>query len=97
MSGIKGEELRRIDCEIGLVGINTSQRIDEVKREEGDWERIPIKVDSGAVDTVMPRGMARHFEVHKTNRSQQGPGFKAANGATNPLGGALQSPRYCTY
>ena len=52
----------------------------EVNMTDGCWERIPVKIDSGAVDTVMPPHVALHFEVKETDASRNGPGFRAANG-----------------
>ena len=46
----------------------------------GEWERIPVKLDSGAVATVMPPKVAKHFKVTQTEMSRNGPGFAAANG-----------------
>ena len=66
--------------EIGLVGRNTAPEIREICTVSGEWERIPIKIDSGAIDTVMPPSVGRHFNVVETEMSQKGPGFKAANG-----------------
>ena len=48
---------------------------------EGKWERIPVKIDSGAIDTVMPPTVAKYFNVVQTEMSQKGPGFRAANGS----------------
>ena len=38
-----------------------------------------MKIDSGAVDTVMPPTMARHFPTEETARSKAGAGYLAAN------------------
>ena len=40
-----------------------------------------MKIDSGAIDTVMPPHVANHFGLVETELSKTGPGFKAANGA----------------
>ena len=63
------------------VDRNYPREISSVVRVEGDWERIPIKVDSGAVDTVMPPSVANYFNLVKTEMSKEGPGFRAANGS----------------
>ena len=39
-----------------------------------------MKIDSGAVATVMPLSVARHFRISETQLSKKGPGFRAANG-----------------
>ena len=54
--------------------------VNAVSTAHGQWERIPMKVDSGAVATVMPPCVARHFKVCETPLSKKGPGFRAANG-----------------
>ena len=38
-----------------------------------------MKIDSGAVDTVMPPTVARHFPDEETARSNTGAGYLAAN------------------
>ena len=48
---------------------------------EDGWERIPVRIYPGAVDTVMPLGVARHFVLNATEYSRNGPGFRAANGS----------------
>ena len=40
-----------------------------------------MKIDSGAIDTVMPKHVAQHFETVETDASKNGPGFRAANGS----------------
>ena len=54
--------------------------VNSVDATDGQWERIPMKIDSGAVATVMPLSVARHFRVSETQLSKKGPGFRAANG-----------------
>ena len=41
-----------------------------------------MKIDSGAIDTVMPPNMAVGFTVHQTDQSVNRPGFRAANGTS---------------
>jgi hypothetical protein len=45
------------------------------------WERIAVQVDSGAVDSVAPPGIAQAFNTMKTKLSEAGIGFVAANGS----------------
>ena len=59
---------------------NVPQEIGAVTHVEGLWERIPVKIDSGAIDTVMPPTMAKYFDTVETEMSKKGPGFRAANG-----------------
>ena len=54
--------------------------VDAVSARQGSWERLPIKIDSGAVETVMPKDMAEQFPIEQTQRSRTGGGFRAANG-----------------
>ena len=63
------------------VDVNRPQEIGAVTHVEGQWERIPVKIDSGAIDTVMPPTIARYFDTVQTEMSQKGPGFRAANGS----------------
>ncbi len=44
-----------------------------------DWERIRGQVDSGAIDAVGPKDVARAFEMKKTLTSKKGVGHVAAN------------------
>ena len=40
-----------------------------------------MKIDSGAIDTVMPPQVANQFSLTEIELSKSGPGFKAANGS----------------
>ena len=51
----------------------------EMSRTAQGWGRIAMKIDSGAVDTVMPPTMARRFPTEETERSKMGAGYLAAN------------------
>ena len=66
---------------ISEVCRNTNREIASVSQTAGQWERIAVKIDSGAVDTVMPPHVATHFNLEHTEMSKSGPGFKAANGS----------------
>jgi hypothetical protein len=46
-----------------------------------EWERVTVQVDSGAVDSVAPPGIAAAFSTMKTKMSEAGIGFVAANGS----------------
>ena len=61
---------------IAEVDRNVPREIASVSQTIGQWERIPINIDSGAIDTVMPPHIATHFSLEHT---KSGPGFKAAN------------------
>ena len=34
--------------------------------QDRNWERIAVKIDSGAVDTVMPPTVAQYFPLEET-------------------------------
>ena len=69
------------DMDVLSVDVNKPQEIGSVAQVSGEWERIPIKIDSGAIDTVMPPSVAKHFRTVETEMSRRGPGFRAANGS----------------
>ena len=58
---------------------NNQTSLLEVACETQGWERVVLKIDSGAVDTVMPPTVARYFPVEETERSKVGAGYLAAN------------------
>ena len=51
-----------------------------VDRFKGEWERVPVTVDSGAIDSVIPKGVASGVKVKETRASRQGLKYRAANG-----------------
>ena len=46
-----------------------------------DWFELGVTVDSGACDTVMPAGVAKHIKVRESSRSKAGHKWEAANGS----------------
>ena len=46
---------------------------------EEEWESVKITVDSGAVDTVGPQGIAKGFPLLSTEASRKGMCYRAAN------------------
>jgi hypothetical protein len=64
--------------------LNLIEREDECRGElnmvEGEWEKIRVNVDSGAVDWVTNKETARAFDVKPTRASKDGRGYRAANG-----------------
>ena len=66
---------------IAPVDRNVAPEIGSITKISGQWERIPIKTDSGAIDTVMPPSVGLHVELVEAEMSQRGPGFRAANGS----------------
>ena len=63
---------------------NNSANLMEVNCSVQNWERIPLKIDSGAIDTVMPPTMAKYFPLEPTERSRNGEGYLAANNSVIP-------------
>ena len=53
----------------------------EVNHFAHAWERIRVQVDSGAIDTVAPKHVAKAFSLMETKMSKKGIGFIAANGS----------------
>ena len=51
-----------------------------VEQYQGNWERVPVTLDSGAVHSVIPRRYAQVFQVKQTEASRRGMGYRAANG-----------------
>ena len=51
-----------------------------VEQVRGEWERIQVTADSGAIDSVIPRRMARGVAVKETAASRRGLKYRAANG-----------------
>jgi hypothetical protein len=49
-------------------------------REKDGWERVRVQVDSGAIDTVAPKGVAAELPIRETRASKMGLGYVAANG-----------------
>ena len=66
---------------IDEVTRNVDTHIDEVIPEQGNWERIPLKLDSGAVETVIPASAGKFYPTRETEASKSGAGFRAANGS----------------
>ena len=65
---------------LGEVTRNSDRQINEITDQSGRWERLPIKIDSGAIDTVIPPSVATYFPLQETESSKSGSGFRAANG-----------------
>ena len=61
--------------------VQEASEIDAISDKVEGWERLPMKIDSGAVDTVIPENMAAHIPLTETQRSKAGSGFTAANGS----------------
>ena len=72
---------RRAGCgrELSCVDREINNEVCEVNVP--GWEKVQWQMDSGAVDTVVPRETARAFAVRPTEMSKRGIGFIAANGS----------------
>ena len=51
-----------------------------VEQFRGSWERVPVTVDSGAIDTVIPRRVAKGIMVRSTEASRSGLKYRSASG-----------------
>ena len=60
--------------------IQPEQGLREVKHE-GDWEVIPVKLDTGACDWVFTTEAARAFPLIETPNSATGVSYQGANGS----------------
>ena len=56
--------------------------INEVTSDNGNWEKITVTIDSGAVDSVGPKTMAMDLPIKDTPASRAGLKYRAANGTT---------------
>ena len=63
------------------------QTVGDIMNLQGEWERIDITVDSGAVDTVAPKEVARRFPLISTEASAAGLCYRAANNTRIPIHG----------
>ena len=54
--------------------------VNAITTQEKGWERIRVQVDSGAIDHVMPKDVAKGFEIRPTVASSKGLGYSASNG-----------------
>ena len=74
-------------CSRGCCGqLNSIDRapkanVGEINEVEAGWGKIKVQVDSGAIDTVAPKNVAKKFELKETPASRRGVGFVAANGS----------------
>ena len=66
-------------CSVERVTKNLKGEVNEVTP---GWERDRVQIDSGAIDTVAPKDVARAFEMKETMMSKRGIGFVAANGSS---------------
>ena len=58
-----------------------SKSIDGVERFRGEWEKIVVTADSGAIDSVTPKDSAEAFRLKETEASRKGMRYRAANGS----------------
>ncbi len=50
-------------------------------RETPGWDKTRIQIDSGAIDSVGPKVIARAFEMRETATNKRGIGYVAAHGS----------------
>ena len=65
-------------CSVERGAIITRGEVNKVRETPG-WERIRVQIDSGAIDTVGPKEIAKAFEMKETIMSRRGIGCVAAN------------------
>ena len=53
-----------------------------IEQYRGAWERVPVTVDSGAIDSVIPARVASAVPVRETEASKRGLKYRAANGTS---------------
>ena len=71
-------------CCISAVGRNDKQLnvIEEaLKGIQGEWELLPVSIDSGAIDSCMPKEKCNQFKVMQSEMSKCGACYSAANGS----------------
>ena len=66
-----------------------------VQKDDSEWEKVTITVDSGAVDIVGPRNIAKAFKVNETAASRRGMTYRAANGSPIPNEGKKKIKGSC--
>ncbi len=59
----------------------TQGEANEVRATPG-WERVRVQIDSGAIDAVGPKEIAKAFETEETEMSRRCKGYIAANGGS---------------
>ena len=70
--------------------VGKDKKINEVNTSQAGWEKLVLKIDSGAVDTVIPKSICKAFPVRPTEMSRAGEGYRAANGSPIPAYGEKQ-------
>ena len=53
--------------------------LDQVSEDQG-WEKITLKVDSGAIDTCIPPSVGKAFKLEESAMSKYNAEYRAANG-----------------
>ena len=59
---------------------STGPSINSVDQFRGNWEKVSVTVDSGAIDSVIPDSAALGVQKRDTAASKQGLKYRAANG-----------------
>ena len=58
---------------------NRKKEVNVIDNGKGPWEKVVLKMDSGAVDTCIPVKCAQTFELRQTKLSKAGIGYIAAS------------------
>ncbi len=58
----------------------TREEVNE-ERETPGWQRVRVQIDSGAIDTAVPKEIAKAFEMKEAIVSKRGIWFVAACGS----------------
>ena len=69
-------------CDKGIDLLTRDDKdINEAQGQEADgWEKISVKIDSGAIDSCLPVSMCQSFKTSESRMSKGGIKYRAANG-----------------
>jgi hypothetical protein len=85
--GFQGKGCREIHM-LGKVNMLAHDEAQTFKNKGGinlagnkqGWERVEVQIDSGAIDTVAPKGVGGHLPIRETEAVRKNMGYVAANG-----------------
>ena len=58
------------ELSVNSVDRNHETTINDVSAHDEHWERIAVKIDSGAIDAVMPPHVAQYYPIVETHMSK---------------------------
>ena len=67
--------------DLNLIDWENPQELHVLGEQAPARERLPVNIDSGAVDTVGPKEVGRAFKLRETRASKEGKNYVAANGS----------------